>query len=112
MRLAIVLLAALFQLVFTPPPITDGQAGDSTVPATATHHIQKYVQTDDFVERTCPEGYEGHFVDPHDGFFADAPVLQLGEGQAVFAVCFKKDFMDKLRKNPDALMVKPTLRAM
>lgn len=86
------------------------QSDPITVPK-VEHKTQSYTSTVEVVERTCPDGYEGHFVDPQLGF-DDEYWLRRGTvtvgPESAYTICFKKDFMDKVRKNPDMLTVKPS----
>ncbi len=79
------------------------------------HHERKETQTYDDVTRSCPAGYEGHFVDIQQGFdwrywdgggyvFSGFP--SAGSAPA-YTVCFKKEFMDEIRKNPELLIPRP-----
>ena len=85
---------------------------DMVVP-TVTHHQEIQTERYDRVEITCPEGYEGHFVDPSPGFdgFSSWPGGGVGiwepSDQRGYTVCFKKEFMDKIRSNPELLRSKP-----
>jgi hypothetical protein len=65
------------------------------------------------VTRSCPAGYEGHFVDTRTGF---GPEYWWGEqgffisaygGELGYTVCFKKEFMDEIRKNPELIAERP-----
>src|SRR6266550_1431749 len=63
------------------------------------------------VTRSCPAGYEGHFVDTQTGF-GDEYWVTNGSGLVLesspgYTVCFKREFMDEIRKNPDLLARRP-----
>lgn len=79
-----------------------------------THHDEQSVQHYDRVEITCPEGYEGHFVDVQLGFEPRMPSIsfggEYGGGELKYVVCFSKEFMDKLRANPEMLKLQQTIR--
>jgi hypothetical protein len=66
------------------------------------------------VTRSCPAGYEGHFVDVEPDFDAKFPSVSLYGGEFMgapgYTVCFKKEFMDEIRKNPDLLTNRTVLR--
>lgn len=79
------------------------------IPATVQHNKKSYTQTYDDVVVSCPDGYEGHWVDVNAGFlwpWNGAMYSQLGQPMA-YAVCFRKDFMEKIRANPELLRQKP-----
>lgn len=71
------------------------------------HHDEVSTQHYDRVEITCPEGYEGHLVIRDIGFdgtlVGDAMMFSAegGSGRQYFTICFKVDFMDKIRKNKE-----------
>jgi len=85
------------------------------------HKQRQQVETYDEVTRTCPEGYEGHFVDYQEGFDSryywsggtgTASIGQIwidgsGVREIGYTICFKKEFMDQIRKNPDLLAPRP-----
>lgn len=81
---------------------------DMAVP-TVTHKDDSYTQKVDTVTRKCPDGYEGHFVDQQAGFGWDDGYFNGGYfiPSAVFTICFKKSFMDDVRKNKDLSTVRP-----
>lgn len=85
------------------------QSDPITVPK-VERKTQSYTSTVETVERTCPDGYEGHFVDPTLGFdngYWLRRGIVIGPDSG-YTICFRKDFMDKVRKNPDMLTVKPS----
>lgn len=66
----------------------------------------------DDVTRTCPDGYEGHFVDVQTGFgieryWAGIQYFAIGAGEFGYTICFKKEFMDKIKKNPELFAPRP-----
>lgn len=70
------------------------------------------------VNRTCPAGYEGHYVDVQaTNFNPQFPIMNGplngggwsgSSGDVVYAVCFKNDFMETLKKNPDSISLRPS----
>jgi hypothetical protein len=71
-------------------------------------------QTSVEVTRSCPAGYEGHFVDTRTGFGWEywnggtGFGYFIGEyGEPGYTICFSKEFMDGVRKNPDLLTNRP-----
>jgi hypothetical protein len=78
------------------------------------HKTEKHEVTDETETRSCPVGYEGHFVDQRQGF--DWQYWAFGNvfggvsinGEPAFTVCFKKGFMDELRKNKDMVRMRPS----
>jgi len=98
-----ILAAFLFFLIPQSEPIT--------VPK-VEHKTESYTYTTDTLTRTCPDGYEGHFVDLQIGFgdeyWFSGYGLSLGAQQG-YTICFKKDFMDKVRKNPEMIANRPAL---
>ena len=78
------------------------------------HKKRTETQTYDEVIRSCPAGYEGHFVDVQEGFDFGRWVtgatfsggFTLGEPPG-YTICFKKEFMDEIRKNPELLAPRP-----
>jgi hypothetical protein len=96
-------------------------AQEQMVAPKVEHKKHEETTTYDEVIRSCPAGYEGHFVDVRAGFdwqywngeggswsFAYGWGYNLdGQGEVGYTVCFKKEFMDKIRKNPDLLAPKP-----
>jgi len=77
------------------------------------HKKRTETQEYDDVTRSCPAGYEGHFVDTNTGFGwttywngAWAYVIT-GYPEPGYTVCFKKEFMDEIRKNPELLAPRP-----
>jgi hypothetical protein len=80
------------------------------------HKKRTETQVYDEVTRSCPAGYEGHFVDPAVGF--DYSVWLGGnmngwgnitgwDHPQVYTICFKKEFMEEIRKNPEMLATRP-----
>lgn len=70
--------------------------------------------TYDEVTRSCPVGYEGHFVDTRTGFGSEYWNGGWGlswsstyQSEPGYTVCFKKEFMDKIRENPELLVARP-----
>jgi hypothetical protein len=77
------------------------------VAPTVTHHDVSSVQHYDRVEISCPDGYEGHFVDVDNGFEWNwNHGIQMGMPLG-YTVCFSKEFMDQIRANPDLLRQRP-----
>jgi hypothetical protein len=69
-------------------------------------------ETYETVTRSCPDGYEGHFVDTEIGFGSERYSLGWSAGSFSssgqgFTVCFDKKFMDEIRKNHDLLANRP-----
>jgi hypothetical protein len=86
------------------------QQDQMTVPK-VTHEKHETTQTYTTTKMECPAGYEGHFVDQYAGFEShfEMGVATWGqEGAPAFALCFKKDFMDGVRKNPDLSTYRPS----
>lgn len=77
---------------------------DAVVPK-SEHEVHTYQREEksDITHRTCPQGYEGHFVDSHIGIDTFDEPLMYGYSQPLesYAVCIKKETMDAVRKNPD-----------
>ena|SRR6266550_9354357 len=75
------------------------------------HKKRTETQVYDEVTRSCPAGYEGHFVDTQTGFGYEYwnSGAWVGNGPSVpgYTVCFKKEFMDEIRKNPELLTARP-----
>jgi hypothetical protein len=79
------------------------------------HKKRTETQTHDDVTRSCPAGYEGHFVDIQPGFDSERWISQTliyrlnqyGAGELGYTICFKKEFMDEIRKNPELLAPRP-----
>jgi len=78
------------------------------------HKKRTETQVYDDVTRSCPVGYEGHFVDVHTGFGWEYwnggygfSINGYGGGEPGYTVCFKQEFMDEIRKNPELLVVRP-----
>jgi hypothetical protein len=78
--------------------------------------VNRMIQEQTTITRTCPAGYEAHFVFVHEGF--DTPMAslttsgnftygELSTGPEVYAVCFKNGFMDEIKKNPDLKTTPP-----
>ena len=83
------------------------------VAAKVTHHKEVTTQEYDRVYVSCPDWYEGHLVDIPIGFDTPANSIDFRvnfDGPVGYAVCFKRDFMDELRKNPDLLRARPQIR--
>ena len=86
-----------------------------TVPK-VEHHQRQQTQTYDEITRSCPAGYEGHFVDTEVGFdssdrfwtgsstFSTYPSYS---GEPGYTICFDTKFMDGVRKNPELLIARP-----
>ena len=98
--------------------LTFGQSADKPVMVQphVTHRDEAQTTHYDIVTHTCPEGYEGHYVDQRPGFESDYWLSLGGEGwipfntfssDPAFTVCFEKKFMDELRKNPDMKAMRP-----
>ena len=105
--LALLLAGTAFSQTATAP--------DMTVPKVERKTTQRTVQ-DEEVIRTCPAGYEGHFVDIQEGFDwrywngATALIgpIEFGEhGIPGYTICFSKKFMDEIRKNKDLVAPRP-----
>ena len=89
---------------------------DMTVPV-VEHHPSSYTTTTDSITHKCPEGYEGHYVDIQPGFDFDywgfGGYSQVygsnlySPGPSAYTICFKKEFMDKIRKNPELQSNRP-----
>jgi hypothetical protein len=75
------------------------------------HKKRTEMQTYDEVTRSCPQGYEAHFVDTREGFdwtyWNGGEGFYWGESIPGYTVCFKKEFMDEIRKNPELLVPRP-----
>lgn len=76
------------------------------------HKKRTETQTYDDVTRSCPVGYEGHFVDTRTGFdyaywVGGTQLFWSGNTEPGYTVCFKKEFMDEIRKNPELLAPRP-----
>jgi len=79
------------------------------------HKKRTETQTFDDVTRSCPDGYEGHFVDIGAGFDAmtitsldSFGTIESWQGRPPgYTICFKKEFMDEIRKNPEMLVQRP-----
>jgi hypothetical protein len=83
------------------------------------HHerTETHVEKHDDVTRSCPDGYEGHLVDipvGFDGYFNGTGISINGweQGTQMFTVCFKIEFMEKLRKNPDMTVYKGVIHGV
>jgi hypothetical protein len=82
-----------------------------------THKDESYTQHVDRVTRTCPPGYEGHYVDQKLGFDSDYWAGGTGfvfsdsgtftGGPPYYTICFDKKFMDEIRKNRDLSSQRP-----
>jgi hypothetical protein len=87
-------------------------APEMTVPKIEHKTIQRTVQ-DEEITVTCPEGYEGHFVDHETGFdwqqgyFNGGTSFNLGPEWG-YTICFSKKFMDEIRKNQELLRPRPS----
>lgn len=86
------------------------QSDPITVPK-VEHETKSYTSTVEIVKRTCPDGYEAHFVDIREGF--DQGYWLSGTGlynisEPGYTICFKTDFMDKVRNNPEMLAARPS----
>lgn len=87
---------------------------DQMVPPKIEHHTYETTQKHDTVTRSCPAGYEGHFVDKQEGFDSSFPQM-IGSwgiegypsGAPAYTICFKNDFMEQIRKNPDLTTYRP-----
>jgi len=87
-------------------------AQEQMVAPKVEHKKRTETQVYDEVTRSCPAGYEGHFVDTQTGFDY---VYWLGNlqwsvstgGIPGYTICFKKEFMDEIRKNPELLVARP-----
>ena len=99
-----------------------GQSGakEQGVVPKVTHTDRAVTTHYDDVELSCPEGYEGHFVDVQPGFQA-APTVSWGvyvggtleaRGEQMYAICLDKKFMEKVRKNPEYLRERPEVHAL
>jgi hypothetical protein len=108
MKTAIALIIGLF--VFT-------QQEQMVLPK-VQHRDEVQTTHYDIVTHTCPEGFEGHYVDPAQGFesyysgrFGYGLSMSGGDievrGEEAFTVCFDKNFIEQLKKNPDMLTRKP-----
>ena len=82
------------------------------------HHDEQQTTHYDIVTRTCPDGYEGHFVDMQQGFDGGFDPVTEGlwvngyqGGPEMFTVCFTREFMEKLRKDKDMRARKPVMHA-
>ena len=115
MRLASLLVLALLFAV----PLGSQQEPTMTLPK-VEHEMESHVEKTETTTRTCPAGYEGHFVDIPEGFdaaqrfahgWATGPSLFDYEGRPSgepgYTVCFKKSFMDEMRKNTDMTAARP-----
>lgn len=79
------------------------------------HKKRTETQVYDDVTRSCPDGYEGHFVDTRTGFGYEYwwsngglwNTLQYDLGAPGYTICFDKKFMDEIRKNPALLVARP-----
>jgi len=81
------------------------------------HKKRTETQVYDEVTRSCPDGYEGHFVDIQAGFGGSSGYNGSNNNlvfyqtifgpEAGYTVCFKKEFMDEIRKNPELLVQRP-----
>ena len=76
------------------------------------HKKRTETQVYDEVTRSCLDGYEGHFVDEQVGFTERGHlgmsgwISEWGSGPG-YTICFKKEFMDEIRKNPEMLVQRP-----
>lgn len=81
---------------------------------TVTHKTEKVEQEYDHVTVSCPEGYEGHYVDRDAGFDIGVGsrlfVYGSNEGEPGFTICFENSFMDEIRKHPEMLRARPIVR--
>lgn len=80
------------------------------------HHQHQEIKTYDVITRSCPDGYEGHFVDVQPGFdngywsngvLANQGFMIQTVDTPGYTICFSVKFMDEVRKNPDLLAVRP-----
>jgi hypothetical protein len=84
------------------------QADQMMVAPKVTRETKQTVSEFTVTTRTCPAGYEGHFVDEAVGFNSESSMMYWGDGgPPVFTICFKTEFMDGVRKNPDMSAVRP-----
>lgn len=107
-------LFCLIAAVIVAVAICEGQAPSkkpAMVMPTVTHKTEKVQQEYDHVTVTCPDGYEGHFVDRDAGFdFGVSPLAFYGDsGAPGFTICFEKSFMDEVRKHPEMLRARPVV---
>lgn len=90
-----------------------GAQSESMVVPKVEHETKSSTTTYEVVTRSCPEGYKGHFVDYNAGFDAmNYWVIGSGafnslDGAPAYTVCFKKEFMEQVRKNKDLLTTRP-----
>jgi hypothetical protein len=89
---------------------------DSMTVPQVKHEKHTTETTTDYVTRTCPDGYEGHFVDVDPGFNGKYEGILFSNGSPAepqgplgYTICFKKEFMDQVRKNPDLLTPRPII---
>lgn len=84
----------------------------SMVAPTVSHHDETMTQHYDRVTVSCPDGYEGHFVDVGVGFDGtwNGGYVFGNEGAPGYTICFSKEFMDKIRANPELLRGRPVIR--
>ena len=82
--------------------------------AKVEHHERTETQTHDEVTVSCPDGYEGHFVDENTGFGYEYWMGSSGYGFSYnisgtpgYTICFDKKFMDDIRKKPELLRMRP-----
>lgn len=104
---------ALLAILLAPALLLGGQdkkPEPDMIAPTIKHNPESYTQTYDRVEVTCPSGYEGHFVDTNIGFQWEwnwGNSIMVGDSPG-YVVCFRREFMDKIRANPQLLRARPT----
>lgn len=111
--LPMVLAVILFVVLMTSGSAHQEKKPDM-IAATVKHHDQVTPeQHQDEVELSCPEGYEGHFVDYQTGFgweyWNGGTGFMLYERQPGYTICFSKEFMDKIRSNQELLRQRPAM---
>lgn len=89
-----------------------GMQAEQMVTPKIEHHTYETTEKHDTVTRSCPVGYEGHYVDKQEGFDAVFPEPNISwggyvPGPPVYTICFKNDFMEQVRKNPDLTTYRP-----
>ncbi len=86
-----------------------------TVPKVKHKKTQQVVEEEE-ITHSCPAGYEAHYVDVRQGFdfdyYLNNPGLpfqsEFSENVPAYTLCFSKEFMDEVRKNPDLKSHRPS----